>query len=161
MTFQSQLRFSPLAKWFQLIGTWRRAGLSRHGGREAHQNRTRPHHFHQCRPARQPAAAPGAHRINLAEALGYLLTGADKQAAENLGLECRKPGGRVVGPAYVAGAVLTRRIGGKLAAAPDAQPINLAEALRFLLKGADDAIAAALGLHRREPGGHVTGKRCG
>ncbi len=68
---------------------------------------------------------------------------------------------RVVGPAYVKGAVLTRRIGGKLAVAPGVYRVNLALAVDYLLKGADDATAAALALELREPGGRVIGKRCG
>jgi hypothetical protein len=69
--------------------------------------------------------------------------------------------GRIEGPAYAAGAVDTGRIGGRVTVAPAVHEANLAEALGYLLKGADDATAAALGLSRREPGGLVTGKRCG
>jgi hypothetical protein len=69
--------------------------------------------------------------------------------------------GRVVGPVYVKGAVFTRRIGGKLAVAPGVHAVNLAEALGYLLKGADKQAVEFLALSRREPGGRVTGKRCG
>jgi hypothetical protein len=69
--------------------------------------------------------------------------------------------GRIAGPAYGAGAVNTRRIGGRVTVAQAVHDANLAEALAYMLKGADDATAAALGLSRREPGGRVIGKRCG
>ncbi|WP_353200507.1 hypothetical protein [Sandarakinorhabdus sp.] len=69
--------------------------------------------------------------------------------------------GRIDGPAYVAGAVNTRRIGGRLVVAQGVHEANLAAALGYLLKGADEATAAALGLTRREPGGRLTGKRVG
>ena len=69
--------------------------------------------------------------------------------------------GRIEGPAYVAGAVDTRRIGGKLAVAPGVHHVNLAEALGYVLKGANKQTADIMRLERLEPGGRVTGKRCG
>jgi hypothetical protein len=69
--------------------------------------------------------------------------------------------GRIEGPAYVSSAVDTGRIGGRVAVSPGVHAVNLAGALGYLLKGADDATAAALGLSRLEPGGRVIGKRCG
>jgi len=38
---------------------------------------------------------------------------------------------------------------------------NLSETLDYVLKGADDAARAGLGIKRSEHGGHVVGKRCG
>lgn len=69
--------------------------------------------------------------------------------------------GRIDGPAYARGAVNTRRIGGRLAVPQDVHDANLAEVLGYLLKGADKQTADNLGLVRLEPGGRVTGKRCG
>ena len=69
--------------------------------------------------------------------------------------------GRITGPVYAAGAVNTRRIGGRVAAARAVHEVNLAEALGYLLKGADKQAADNLKLARLEPGGRVTGKRCG
>jgi hypothetical protein len=69
--------------------------------------------------------------------------------------------GRIIGPAYAAGAVHTARIGGLVMVAPGVHEVNLAEALGYLLKGADKKTANNLGLVRLEPGGRVTGKRCG
>ena len=68
---------------------------------------------------------------------------------------------RIEGPAYMAGAVDTRRIGGRLVVARAVHEVNLAEALGYLLKGADRKTAENLKLVRLEPGGRVTGKRCG
>jgi hypothetical protein len=69
--------------------------------------------------------------------------------------------GRIAGPAYGAGAVNTRRIGGRVTVAQAVHDANLAEALGYVLKGADKQTADNLGLVRLEPGGRVTGKRCG
>lgn len=69
--------------------------------------------------------------------------------------------GRIVGPAYAKGAVDTRRVGGRVEVARDLHEVNLAEALGYLLKGADKITAENLQLVRLEPGGRVTGKRCG
>ncbi len=69
--------------------------------------------------------------------------------------------GRIVGAAYAAGAVHTARIGGRVAVAPGVHEANLAEALGYLLKGADKQTAEILGLAQLEPGGRVTDKRCG
>ena len=77
------------------------------------------------------------------------------------GARYNRRSGRIEGRAYVAGAVNTRRIGGRVAVARAVHEVNLVEALGYLLKCADNATAAALSLSRREPGGRVTGKRCG
>jgi len=69
--------------------------------------------------------------------------------------------GRIEGWGYMVGAVNTRRIGGRMAVSRDVHAVNLAEALGYLLKGADKITADNLGLARLEPGGRVTGKRCG
>ncbi len=45
--------------------------------------------------------------------------------------------------------------------AGQAYEANLRETLDYVLKGADDAAREALGIKRSEPGGAVTGKRCG
>jgi hypothetical protein len=45
--------------------------------------------------------------------------------------------------------------------AGQAYEANLSETLDYVLKGADDSARQALGIKRREPGGNVTGKRCG
>lgn len=55
--------------------------------------------------------------------------------------------GRIIGPAYAAGATHISRIGGRVAVAPDVHEVNLAEPLCYLLKGVDDATAAALARH--------------
>lgn len=68
---------------------------------------------------------------------------------------------RVEGPAYSKGAVTTRRIGGRVSVPQAVHDANLVGTLGYLLKGADDATAAALGLRDREPGGRIIGKRCG
>jgi len=69
--------------------------------------------------------------------------------------------GRVEGPAYAKGAVDTRRIGGRVEVPQDVHDANLAEVLGYVLKGADKQTAEIMRLARREPGGRVTGKRCG
>jgi hypothetical protein len=69
--------------------------------------------------------------------------------------------GRIIGPAYVRGAVNTRRIGGTLAARSDVHAANLAGTLAYVLKGVDDDAAAVLGITQREAGGLVQGKRVG
>ncbi len=85
-------------------------------------------------------------------------TGADRPASQQHGAGWRavSPQERARGGACVCGG---RGVDAVHRWAPGAHRINLAEALRFLLKGANDAIAAALGLHRRESGARVIGKR--
>ncbi|MFN3371036.1 MAG: hypothetical protein ACK4Z0_05865 [Sphingomonadaceae bacterium] len=69
--------------------------------------------------------------------------------------------GHIEGSPYAAGAVLTRRIGGRLAVEPGVRRANLAKVLAYVLKGVDEQAADILGLEQRAPGGCVIGKRCG
>jgi len=71
---------------------------------------------------------------------------------------------RITGHSYRAKVILSRPIGGRLGVemtSPDLHTVNLAIALGYLLKGADDEAYRQLDLHRQEPGGLVIGKRCG
>ncbi len=71
---------------------------------------------------------------------------------------------RITGRAYRANVIASRPVGGKLGienSAPDTHGANLAKALHYLTKGADDDAVAALGLYRLDGGGRVIGKRCG
>lgn len=71
---------------------------------------------------------------------------------------------RITGRAYRANVIASRPVGGKLGierAAPGLHAANLAKALHYLTKGADNDTAAALGLYRLDGGGVVIGKRCG
>lgn len=70
----------------------------------------------------------------------------------------------ITGKPYRARAIASDPVGGKLGidrAAPDLHAANLAKALAYLVKGADDDAAALLGLYRLDGGGVVIGKRCG
>jgi hypothetical protein len=71
---------------------------------------------------------------------------------------------RITGTPYRAKVILSRPIGGHLGVevtSPDLHAVNLAEALDYVLKGADAEAHHQLGLQRQEPGGRVIGKRCG
>ncbi len=71
---------------------------------------------------------------------------------------------RITGKPYRARSLKSDPVGGKLGidqAAPALHEANLARALGYLVKGADDDAAALLGLHRLDGGGLVIGKRCG
>jgi len=71
---------------------------------------------------------------------------------------------RITGNPYRARVIRSRPIGGRLgleASNPDLHGLNLAEALAYVLKGADAAAVAVHDLKRCEPGGLVIGKRCG
>jgi len=71
---------------------------------------------------------------------------------------------RITGAPYRAKVILSRPIGGRLGvevASPDLHAINLAEALDYVLKGADIETHRQLDLQRQEPGGRIIGKRCG
>lgn len=69
--------------------------------------------------------------------------------------------GRIEGPAYVADAVDTRRIGGRLSVGRELHAVNQAMVLAYLLKGTNKQTAEKLKLERLEPGGRVIGKRAG
>ena len=69
---------------------------------------------------------------------------------------------RIAGRPYQSGAVRTRRIGGSEKAwqsNPGGYAANLEAVVGYVLKGADAATAAALGINRWGEGGRVTGKR--
>ncbi|MXO55565.1 hypothetical protein [Pontixanthobacter gangjinensis] len=70
----------------------------------------------------------------------------------------------ISGRPYRARVILSRPIGGRLGLEktnPDLHAANLAEALAYLIKGANEAAAQQFGLKRLEAGGLVIGKRCG
>ena len=72
--------------------------------------------------------------------------------------------GRITGKPYKAGTILTKRIGGTLAAAQagtEGYLANLGKAVAYVLKGVSAATGAALGLDKLESGGCIIGKRCG
>lgn len=74
--------------------------------------------------------------------------------------------GRVIGPAYVKGAILTRRIGGQLGVSHDKHVLNLGRALGYLLKGADKKTSEKrkltdYGQTTFDAGGRIIGKRAG
>lgn len=71
---------------------------------------------------------------------------------------------RITGSPYRKRVIFSRPIGGRLGlegTSPLLHAGNLAEALGYVLKGADTTAAATHGLVRVEPGGRVIGKRCG
>lgn len=71
---------------------------------------------------------------------------------------------RITGAPYRARVIVSRPIGGRLGLEtgnPALHAHNLAAALSYALKGADNTAAPALDLKRLEPGGLVIGKRCG
>lgn len=70
----------------------------------------------------------------------------------------------ITGRPYQARVIRSEPIAGRLGAeraAPELHALNLAEALSYILKGAERAAIAQYGLTRQEPGGLVIGKRCG
>jgi len=71
---------------------------------------------------------------------------------------------RITGREYRAGVIHSKPVGGRLgleAGNPELHARNLETALSYVLKGADGASAARFNLSRLEPGGLITGKRCG
>ncbi len=70
----------------------------------------------------------------------------------------------VSGNGYRTGALLTKRIGGRLRTAtslPEVYQPNLDRLLRYVLKGTAPATAQRLGLARSSAGGRIVGKRVG
>ena len=70
----------------------------------------------------------------------------------------------ICGKPYKRGVIHSDPIGGRLGLETTNCPLhaqNLANALCYVLKGADGHAAAAVGLERLEPGGRIIGKRCG
>ncbi len=71
---------------------------------------------------------------------------------------------RITGNPYRTRVIHSKPIGGRLgleAGNPELHAINLAVALRYVLKGADAVAAEQFGLERLEAGGRIIGKRCG
>jgi hypothetical protein len=71
---------------------------------------------------------------------------------------------RVTGKPYRKGVIRTSRIGGSVRAfetAPEAYQANLAVVVGYVLKGASQGAAMALGLDRLESGGSIIGKQAG
>lgn len=71
---------------------------------------------------------------------------------------------RITGRAYRARVIHSKPIGGRLgleAGNPQLHSTNLAEAIGYVLKGADAKAAEQFGLERLEAGGRIIGKRCG
>ena len=77
---------------------------------------------------------------------------------------CQRRWLRACGAIWRAGVLLSRPVARSLSHALTGGPdydANLAEALGYLLKGADGPAREAFGIRRREAGGSVVGKRCG
>jgi hypothetical protein len=71
---------------------------------------------------------------------------------------------RITGKPYRARVIKSDPVGGKLGierTMPNLHAVNVARALGYLVKGADDEAAALLDLYRLDGGGPVIGKRCG
>ncbi len=70
---------------------------------------------------------------------------------------------RITGKAYRRRVIHSKPISGRLGLEtgnPEHHAVNLADALGYVLKGADPEAAAAFGLARLEAGGRILGKRC-
>jgi len=71
---------------------------------------------------------------------------------------------KACGATWKAKVIYSRAVGrtlGQALGGGDDYRANLAEALDYVLKSADPAARERLGIKRREPGGELTGKRCG
>ena len=84
--------------------------------------------------------------------------------SQSLGSATRRWANHIARIGYQKGAVRTRRIAGRVdgvGMAPRLYRLNLANVLRYVLKGATQSVAREWGLARYRPGGCVQGKRCG
>src|SRR3546814_18406774 len=71
---------------------------------------------------------------------------------------------RITGQPYRARVIHSKPIGGRLgleAGNPDLHAVNLEAALAYVLKGASPDAASQFDIERLEPGGGVSGQRCG
>lgn len=130
------------ARWLKLAGDWIRA----HGGQVAYVW------------IRETGPGKGAHVHILLHLPPDLADGFNRRqrgwmkacgAAWRAGVRFSRPIGRNLNH-YAMGEIDGR-----------SYDANLAEVLDYVLKGGDDAARERLGIGRQEPGGVITGKRCG